>query len=1304
MNLLLEKMSGLIRSFLGFIVLLHLLYFCSVFRALGQVEQIEINLNWSGNSVSATLFGQEIEIPALPFEWDSDGFPIHVFKRYEKNLHRFDVELTLLGLETSNASTLDKTFLAEHGVTVPNALSYKYRTSSDRGNGFLGVEILPYIQEGDQLKRVKRIVFSAKFSPKSISAVPQKFVTNSVMSSGRWYRIAIPSSGVYRIDHAFLNANGINTSGLNPNHIHIFGNAMGMLPENNNIPRPDDLINNKIQIVGDQDGTFDPGDFILFYANGPDEIRYTGNRLSYFKNIYTRESYYFICIDPSKTPERISSALLTNQPASHVVTGSDHIVFHERDEIKYRLDNGSLVPSGKRWYGELFDFVLDHQFNFNLLGLQTNEPVELRTLYARSGTSAGSFFRVFLNNQSIPAQEASLSAGLIYTSMTTTHSLSSSNLSIQMRLDRINPSIRVFLDKIEINYRRALQYTGGQLFIRDRRSVGSGNVASVSLGGVSAALSIWEITDPRSPALVNYATNAGVGSFQFASDAQRQFLAFTNATALTPAFRGVVQNQNLHALGAADYLIVSHRDFLQQANRLADIHRADGWTVHVVDVQHVYNEFSSGMQDPVAIRWFAKMFYDRANQNPGLKAPMNLCLFGDGSYDPLEGRSPNNNNKIVTYQTDNSESYTSSITSDGFFVLLDDNEAFNGSDGMDMGVGRIIATTPAHAKLLVDKIEHYKNFGSTHFTNTFGLACAPGEETNRGDWQLVITHIADDEDNGQFVFDHEGYVDYYSALFPEFNSEKIYLDAFTQITTAGGQRFPAVPPLIDSRVERGNLIMNYVGHGGETGLAYERIVTIPQIESWNNINRLMLFVSATCEFTRFDDFARLSAGEIMYLSPTGGAVAMMTTTRAVFINVNSVVGQRFYENVFLRDTQNRPITMGEIIQGTLNSSGNDINRRAFMLLGDPMLRLNVPAQTYNIVIDSINGLNPAIVQDTMRALSRVRVSGHLEDMNGNLVSGLNGFVVPTVFDKPRENQTLGQDPGSPVITFETQRNVVFRGRSTVTNGQFSFDFVVPKAIDFSFGNGRMSIFFLNQNTDAAVAETRFIVGGVNPDGLSDNQGPEVNMFLNSPSFVNGGMTNESPIFIAQLFDENGINAAGNGIGHDITLVLNNNTSQPIVLNDYYEADLDTYQSGSVRFQLPRLAPGPNTLSFKVWDVNNNSSESVIDFIVVEGSEVAIKNLINYPNPFTTYTEFFFEHNQPGTDLEVQLQIFTISGRLVKTINQSFANCGFRTPGIPWDGRDDFGDQLARGTYIYRVSLHTLNGDHAEKFEKLVLLR
>jgi hypothetical protein len=440
----------------------------------------------------------------------------------------------------------------------------------------------------------------------------------------------------------------------------------------------------------------------------------------------------------------------------------------------------------------------------------------------------------------------------------------------------------------------------------------------------------------------------------------------------------------------------------------------------------------------------------------------------------------------------------------------------------------------------------------------------------------------------------------------------------------------------------------------------------------------------------------------MYLSGDGGAISLMTTTRPVFINVNSVVGSALYNYVFTRDTQGRPIPMGETLMQTKNNSTNDQNRRSFMLLGDPALRLALPK--LNIVVDSINGKAPSVEIDTLRSLSRVTIKAHVEDESGNIVSGFNGFAVPSVFDKVLENQTLGQDPSSPVLTFETQKNILYKGKSTVTNGRFEFTFIVPKDINYSFGSGKISLYANSETVDGSGADSRVIIGGVDPNGLADNAGPEVALFMNDEKFVNGGMTNENPVFIAKLFDENGINAVGNGIGHDITAIIDGNTSAPIVLNDFYEAELDSYQRGVVRYPFERLEPGRHTLTFKVWDVNNNSSESELEFVVVENQDVAISHVLNYPNPFTTYTEFFFEHNQVDVSLQVQIQIFTISGKLVKTINELVTTCGFRSSGIPWDGRDDFGDRIGKGVYVYRLTVTAPDGSTADKIEKLVLLK
>jgi hypothetical protein len=446
----------------------------------------------------------------------------------------------------------------------------------------------------------------------------------------------------------------------------------------------------------------------------------------------------------------------------------------------------------------------------------------------------------------------------------------------------------------------------------------------------------------------------------------------------------------------------------------------------------------------------------------------------------------------------------------------------------------------------------------------------------------------------------------------------------------------------------------------------------------------------------------VSAGEWVSLNPYGGAIALMTTSRSVYFGVNTITGLRFFQNVFKRDANNQPKEFGEIMKLTKNASGSSDNKRSFTLIGDPALRIALPQM--RIITDSINGLSPLVEIDTLQALSKVTIKGHIEDFNGNPITNFNGTLSPSVFDKPKTQNTLGQDSNSPELPFVVQRNIVYKGKSTVSNGYFEFSFVVPKDINLSIGNGKISYYAENGDYDAAGSDTLFKIGGIDPNGVNDQVGPEISLYLNDNNFVNGGITDETPILIAELFDENGINTVGNGIGHDLTAMIDANSADPIVLNDYYVADMDSYQAGTVRYTLPKLSTGKHTLTLKVWDVNNNSSEETVEFVVQEKEDITLAHVLNYPNPFTTYTEFFFEHNQVCSEMEVQVQIMSVSGKLVKTINQTVNTQGFRSAGIPWDGKDDFGDQLAKGVYLYWIKVKTPEGEMAEKLEKLVLLK
>ena len=770
---------------------------------------------------------------------------------------------------------------------------------------------------------------------------------------------------------------------------------------------------------------------------------------------------------------------------------------------------------------------------------------------------------------------------------------------------------------------------------------------------------------------------------------------------------GKIANQNLHGFAQADYLILTHESLRPQADRLASLHRNKGLTVYVVDIQLVYNEFGGGAADPVAVRWIAKMFYDRAAVDPDNTLKY-LCLFGDGTYDPLN-RIANNNYLLPTYNSPPRfpavESYTQSFSSDDFFGLLDDDEEMKPTEMLDIGIGRIPVSDIETAEDVVNKIEHYMNYGSSLYSNAFGVQCdTDGYASTFGDWRNRVVLMADDiddvgSDNG-FIGDCEDISDIVTENHPEINMVKIYLGAYKQIATSGGERYPDVEDAINQNINKGTLLFNYVGHGGETGLALERVVSIPMIQNWLNINNMPIFISATCEFSRFDDPGRISAGEITLTTPYGGAVGLLTTTRTVSITVNGILVRNLYRVIF-EEEDGEPLGLGEIIRRTKNITLGDNHMRHFALMGDPALKLG--KANPRIITDEINGVAIESGVDTLKALSKITVKGHVEDDFGNVLTGYNGIVYPTVFDKWKDKKTLGQNSAGIIQEFSEQNNIVYKGKSTLKNGLFTYTFVVPKDIDYVIGKGKLSYYSNTEIGHNYGFDTTVVVGGVNPGGIDDDIGPLIELFMNDENFVNGGLTNANPTFLANISDENGVNTTGNGIGHDITMIIDNNTADAIILNNFYEADLDTYQSGKVSYLLSELEEGPHQIVFKVWDVNNNSSEQSLDFIVVYEEEIGISHLLNYPNPFTTNTDFYFEHNQVCNSLDVKVEIFTVSGKLVKTIIETVHSKGFRSEGINWNGIDDYGDKLGRGVYVYRLSIETEQGNKAEKIEKLVIL-
>jgi len=740
----------------------------------------------------------------------------------------------------------------------------------------------------------------------------------------------------------------------------------------------------------------------------------------------------------------------------------------------------------------------------------------------------------------------------------------------------------------------------------------------------------------------------------------------------------------------ADMIIVTHPLFMSYAGQLAALHLAeDDITSIIVTPEQVYNEFSGGVPDAAAIRNFVKMIYEKGRESG---TPLRyLLLFGDGSYEN-KTPPPGNSSFIPTWQSVNSTTGVLSFTSDDFYGLLDEGEGE--ADGfLDIGIGRLPASDTASAGIIVRKIASYIR------------------GAHRGSWRNILCLVADDEDSNLHMFDAEGLAEAASTAAPPLTVEKIYLDAFRQVTSVTGDSYPDASKAVDDRMAAGCLIMNYVGHGNETGLAHERVIRIDNINSWKNAPMLPLFITATCEFSRFDDVEtnratgtitpRQSAGEMVLLNPDGGAIALMSTTRVVYSAPNYTLNRGIYDYAFRAAADGQPMRFGDIIRQAKISSGTGMNKRNFLLLGDPALRLAWPVNG-TVVTDSINGVHVSMQTDTLKALSLITVSGHLEDADGNLLNGFNGTVEPTVFDKPGHVSTLANDGGSP-MTFPVTGNVIFRGRTAVTGGRFTFSFIVPLDINYTYGYGAVKYYAWDGNSDLNGSFTGLTVGGFSDAASDDSEGPEIRLFMNDTLFNDGGVTDTSPVLLALLSDRSGINATGTGIGHDIIAWLDDDLSGAVVLNSLFRADIGVHNSGSLAYPLLVTGNGLHTVSLRAWDNLNNPTVATLSFVVETNGSFRLTDLLAFPNPVIDGTKFTAGHNRPGTVIDLTITVFSSDGRIVRVLRDKFNSDGYAFPDIPWDCHDENGGRVARGLYLWRAEAVTAEGEKTSATGRFIIL-
>ncbi len=1114
------------------------------------------------------------------------------------------------------------------------------------------------------------------------------YAPNSVLAAGNWYKIAVNQAGVYKMDIPFLNTLGLSVNGMPSSTIRLFGNGGGMLAESNASIRFDDLQENAIMVMDGGDGIMNGNDYILFYAEGPHHWQKDSlnRQFTHHKNIYSDQAFYFV--STQGTGKRISSSNNTGT-ASINIDRYDYRYFYELDSVNF-------LGSGKEWFGEEFSNAPGkasfRNFPVPVSNRITSQPVRLVSNLVSRSTGSASSFDTRINGQSfqqvnIPAVGTGINEVFARQQVIETQSsVAQDTLSVQYQYAPGSLNAQGWLNWFRIFTRASLSMpVNGQLLFRDWESVGNAR-GNFRINNAVDGLMVWDVTNFLVPVNMQGEIQGNIFSFNEECNQLKEYAAFYPNQALAPVSIGPVPNQDLHDIAAIDYLLITHPSLLPQAQRLATFHQQkNNLRTRVVSTALVYNEFSSGTPDPAAIRDFVKMYFDKFS-TPGDSLKY-LLLFGDASFD-FKNRLLNNTNLVPSFQSSSSLDPLSTYVSDDFFGFLEDDEDINSGlrvNTLDVGIGRIPASNEEQAKNYVDKVLAYY------------------DNRSLGPWRNQMTFIADDEDMNLHLNDAEIITKTASETNDLLNPVKIYLDSYLQESSPGGSAYPQVNDAINNQVYNGTLIWNYNGHGGPFRLAEETILDQQNVNSWQNPNNLPLFITATCDFAPFDNPTIASLGEDILLRPETGGIALMTTTRIVFAYSNRIMNDNYMKFALQPDQNKNYLSLGEAVRAAKNftyqTSGDVTNNRKFTLLGDPALTLAFPK--WNVEITGINGLNPSVVVDTLKATDKVTMDGVVSDHSGNIMSSFNGTVYPTVYDKEQTVYTLANDPTSQVVGFNTRQNILYKGKASVINGRFSYSFKMPKDIRYNFGNGRISLYADNGSEDGNGLESRVIIGGIGNEVNNDKEGPEIKAYLNDDRFVDGGLVNAQPVLILKLSDSSGINTAGTGIGHDIIATLDEDTRRYFVLNEFYEAALDSYQEGTIKFQLPELEAGPHTLNIKAWDVMNNSNETNISFIVGKEDELEISQVLNYPNPFSTKTQFWFTHNQPGRELKVTLQIFTIGGRLIKTLKSTINTPGNRSLELEWDARDEYGDKVGRGVYFYKLRVVS-GGLQKEVIEKLFI--
>ncbi|MDR0763362.1 MAG: type IX secretion system sortase PorU [Bacteroidales bacterium] len=1140
------------------------------------------------------------------------------------------------------------------------------------------------------------------------SAMP---ATNSKLSQGKTLKIATDISGIYRVNYSDLTSAGLISAPVSSSNIALYGNRAGILSRINDSTLYDDLQPLPIEMHDDGDGTFNQGDYFIFYGQSPLLWEYTDDTLRPFKhqfNFYSNHTCYFVSASANETPKRIQNmATVTATPQITISSFTDYIL-HE-NEIK------NICNSGLNWVGELFSANgVTESFSFNLPDIDLSENViySVQTAVADySSSTRNASFSLTVGQQEFPVNTPSAvsdCAGLL--SATVKIPATSSSVRLQLTYNKTIAG-GGYLDFIEIQYTRSLVFPrSGEIIFRSPKAIGK-----IARYNISGASKVWDVTDPLSVKAYTIDQNSFTAN---TADHLQEYVAFDGTGYHTPIFLGITDTQNLHNAANPDLIIVSHPDFIEQAEKVSQIHRErDGIDVLTANVQFVYNEFSSGSKDPSAIRLLAKMFYDRYKQDSiTYKKPRYLLLFGNASVDPkdINGTTTDFVPTFETYRSTDRLGVSFSSPMEDAFAYLDYDEgntditgSFKETGVMDIAVGRIPAKSKAEAIDATEKIDIYTS--PYYLPNSIN----PFKTGNFGSWRNTVTFIADDNDG--FVESYEGtqfgFGPSIYTNFPNINFEKIYSDAYRKVSTSVASKYPEAHQAILDRINGGGLFLGYIGHSGWSGCADEGLMSVNDIdELWETTYSFPIMFFSSCSASPFDRTDQNSIGEQAVLFPHGGAIAVIASPRENFKNYIEKIQADFVASLVTQN-ETKDKTIGDAFlyakQRVKNLSGF-----RFVLLGDPALR--VPLPKYNVVTTHINGVPVTEEFDTLSAYSTITVDGYISrgSISGNdTFTEFNGILQVSVFDKLLTEQTLGNPYSkggapNPIINYLTQKNLLYQGQAIVTNGVFSFAFIVPKDISYNYGFGKISYYAYSDSLgDASGYFNEITVGGFNNDVTPDTLAPEVHLYIDHNGFIDGSTVGKLPHLYAEISDRYGINTTGTGIGHDMELIIDGDEKNPIIVNRLFQYKTGSYTEGNLSYPL-HLQTGKHTAKIKVWNVFNISATASIEFQVNDNEKFQVFDFYSIPNPVRTGNNiaFYFSHNAEEKLSRCEISVYNLMGTRITGFTYDLSsNHGYIVGPLNWNFANSGGALLQKGLYIVSVKVITESGFSAKTSDKIIFV-